>query len=86
MEETAVQTVLIEQQKKITMTGVESVDAFSARQISLTLSGGGRAVIDGDGLKIVSFSKSNSNFCATGKVFGVRFADKKTKIAKRLFG
>ena len=43
----AAQTALIEQQKKITVTGVESVDAFSDRQIALTLSGGGGASIGG---------------------------------------
>ncbi len=86
MEESAVQSVVIEQQKKISMTCVESVDAFTAQQIGLTLTGGGRAIISGEGLKIINFSKSNGNFCAAGKVGGVKFADKKMKIAKRLFG
>ncbi len=84
MEE-QVQTALIEQQKKITMTGVASVDSFTERQISLSLAGG-RAVISGEGLKIVSFSQSGGGFCATGKISGVQFSEKKQKIAKRLFG
>ncbi len=86
MEENSAQNVTIEQQKKITMTAVESVDGFTAQQITLTLSGGGRAIITGDGLKIINFSKSNGNFGASGKISGVRFADKKLKISKRLFG
>ena len=45
MEE-KVQTALIEQQKKITVTGVESVDSFSPQQITITLEGG-RAQISG---------------------------------------
>ncbi len=86
MEENAAQNVTIEQQKKITMTSVESVDSFTAQQITLTLTGGGRAIITGENLKIIHFTKSNGNFGAVGKISGVRFADKKLKISKRLFG
>ncbi|HIY96732.1 MAG TPA: YabP/YqfC family sporulation protein [Candidatus Borkfalkia excrementigallinarum] len=85
MEDTKLQTALIEQQKKIIVTGVESVDAFSAQQITLTLDNG-KAFISGDGLKIVNFSKSNGSFSAVGKVTGVRFSEKKEKLSKRLFG
>lgn len=85
MEE-KVQTALIEQQKKITVTGVESVDAFSDRQIALTLSGGGGASIGGEGLKIVNFSKSSGSFTAVGKVHGIRFTGGKEKLSRRLFG
>ena len=45
MEE-KVQTALIEQQKKITLTGVESVDSFTEKQITLTVCGG-KAIIAG---------------------------------------
>lgn len=85
MEEAKLQTALIEQQKKITVTGVESVDSFSAQQISLTLDNG-KAVVSGENLKIVNFSKSNGNFSAVGKIAGIRFIEKKQKIVKRLFG
>ena len=81
----AAQTALIEQQKKITVTGVESVDAFSDRQIALTLSGGGGASIGGEGLKIVNFSKSSGSFTAVGKVHGIRFTGGKEKLSRRLF-
>lgn len=84
MEE-KVQTALIEQQKKITMTGVESVDSFTEKQITLSVTGG-KAVIAGEGLKIVSFSQSGGGFCATGKISGVQFSEKRQKISKRLFG
>lgn len=85
MEEPRLMTALIEQQKKITVTGVESVDSFSPEQISLTLDGG-RAVIAGEGLKIVDFSKMSGRFAATGTITGIRFGKKKEKLAKRLFG
>ena len=57
MEEGRPQTTLIEQQKKISLTAVESVDEFSPRQIVLTLQSG-RAYIAGEGLKIVGFSNA----------------------------
>ena len=46
----------------------------------------GKAVIVGDNLKIVNFSKSNGNFAAVGKIGGIRFAAKQEKLSKRLFG
>ena len=85
MEENKPQTVLIEEQKKITMTGVASVDSFSAQQIALTLENG-RAAVSGQDLKITNFSKTNGSFSASGKISGVRFYAKKEKIVKRLFG
>ena len=78
------QTVTIEQQKKITMTSVESVDSFSTQQITLTVEGG-RAVITGDAIKIVNFSKTNGNFAAEGKISGLKYLGKRDKLAKRLF-
>lgn len=79
------ESALIEQQKKITMTGVAGVDGFTPREIRLTLESG-RAVIAGEGLKIVSFSKANGNFSAIGKIYGIRFFAKHEKLTKRLFG
>lgn len=79
------QTALIEQQKKITVTGVESVDAFSDRQIALTLENG-TATVTGEGLKIVNFSKASGTFTAVGKVTGIRFHARGEKLSKRLFG
>ncbi len=85
MEEMKLMTALIEQLKKVTMTGVESVDSFSPQQITLTLDGS-RAQITGEGLKIADFSKTTGRFSATGKITGIRFFQKRDKITKRLFG
>ncbi len=78
------QTTLIEQQKKISLTAVESVDAFSDRQIVLTLENG-RAFIAGEELKIVGFSKSEGSFSAVGKIAGVRFCSRREKLVRKLF-
>lgn len=44
----------IEQQEKITFTGVESVDSFSDTNITLTVNGK-RVLITGSHLKVLSF-------------------------------
>ena len=85
MENAKPQSAHIEQRKKISVTGVESVDAFSPTQISLTIEGG-TATIGGENLKIVSFDKATGSFCAEGKVGGIRFHEKGEKLARRLFG
>lgn len=84
MEETRQQTALIEDRKHIAVTGVDSVDAFSEREIALTLTGGGRAVVSGSELKIVNFSKTAGSFSASGKVTGLRFLGGKEKMVRRL--
>lgn len=83
--QTREESALIEQQKKITVTGVLSVDGFTSREIRITLDSG-RAMIAGEGLKIVSFSKANGNFSAVGKIAGIRFFGRQEKLTKRLFG
>lgn len=85
MDEHAKQSALIEERKRISVTGVESVDSFSAQQIVLTLSDG-RAVIEGSELKISGFSKASHTFTAEGNVAGIRFRGRREKISKRLFG
>ncbi|MBR7099714.1 MAG: YabP/YqfC family sporulation protein [Clostridia bacterium] len=65
-------TLTIEQQKKLTLTGVESVTSFSPQQINLQLAGG-KLAVQGEGLKITSFSKSSGTFSASGTVYSVKY-------------
>lgn len=62
----------IEQQKKITLTGVKSVTSFSPQQINLMLSEG-KLIITGNNLKVTSFSKSSGTFSADGEIAGVKY-------------
>ena len=84
LDEKPVQTALIEQRKKITLTAVISVDSFTDKQILLTLDGC-RAQVSGDGLKIVNFSKTSGAFSAVGRVDGLRFLHGREKALRRLF-
>ncbi len=70
----------IEQRTKITMTCVESVDAFSETRITLTV-GGQRVTIDGNRLKILAFSQGSGNFSASGEVHALRYGAAKGKLS-----
>ena len=70
----------IEQRKKISMTAVESVDAFSEERILLTVSGQ-RVTIEGTHLKILSFSQGSGSFSASGEVRSVKYGSAKGKIS-----
>ncbi len=79
------QSVLtIEQEKKITMTGVSSVDAFSETSIVLTVNGK-RVHFAGAHLKVLAFSEGTGNFSASGEVYSVKFGGAKGGSLKKLF-
>ena len=70
-------SLTIEQQKSITVTGIESVAAFSESKIVLCLMGNNtKLYVTGSGLKITGFSKTSGTFTATGNVSGVRYGGK----------
>ncbi len=76
-------TVTLEQRKILTVSGVESVVAFSEVKIALALLGGERMTVVGSGLKIVGFSKTSGSFVAEGTVTGVSYGGK--SVAARIF-
>ncbi|MCI9009845.1 MAG: hypothetical protein HFE27_01535 [Clostridia bacterium] len=82
--ETVSSVLTIEGQKKITMTGVDSVDGFSESEIRLTVNGK-RVTINGAGLKVLAFSKGSGNFSASGEVNAVKYGGAKGKALQRLF-
>jgi formylmethanofuran dehydrogenase subunit C len=83
MEENKLQTLTIEQQKRLTMSGVISVDGFNEQTVTVTLNEG-RMQINGDGLKVLAFSKTTGNLSIDGKIYTVKFALKKQPLMKRL--
>ena len=62
----------LENQSKITMTGVERVDSFSDRMITLTVNGR-KMRIEGSKLRVLAFSEGSGSFSASGTVDGVRY-------------
>ncbi len=77
-------SVNIEQCKRITATAIDSVDAFSDKQIMLSYSGG-RIVVSGNGMKITNFSKTSGAFAATGEITSVRYMAKGLSLKGKLF-
>ena len=75
--------VSIEQRKSISVSGVESVTAFSEVKIVLSLIGGEKMHVVGTGLKITGFSKTTGAFTAEGTIIGVNYGGK--SFASRLF-
>lgn len=78
------QSVLIENQKKITLSGVLSIEGFTTQQIILELATG-KAIVFGSGLKIAGFTKAGGQFIAVGSIKGMRFCNKQDKFLKRIF-
>ncbi len=84
MEQSEQHVLNIENCKRITASGIISVDNFSPSSLSLTYSGG-RIIISGSELKITAFSKTNGQFTATGTVSGVKYAGKAVGLKQKLF-
>ena len=66
----------IEQRKSVTLSGVESVIAFSSTKISIILTDGTKVYVVGTDLKITAFSKESGDFCAVGTILGVSYGGK----------
>ncbi len=76
-------SIQLEQKKLLTVSGVESVAAFSEVKIILSLVGGGKMSVVGSGLKITAFSKASGSFTAEGSVTGISYGGK--SVVARIF-
>ena len=76
-------SVVLEQRKSLSISGIESVASFSEVKIVLVLLGGERMNVIGSGLKITGFSKTNGTFTAEGEVMGISYGGK--NLAARIF-
>ena len=76
-------SVMLEQRKSLSISGVESVGSFSEVKIVLVLVGGERLSVVGSGLKITGFSKASGSFTAEGEILGLTYGGK--SLAARIF-
>ncbi len=76
--------LVLEDRKRLSMTGVQTVDGFSEQCLRLTVSGN-KVIVNGENIKITSFNKSTGNLTAEGLVNEIKYAYKKQPIIKRLF-
>jgi len=70
--------------KRLSMTGVETVDGFTEQSLKLTVNGN-RVAINGSGIKITAFNKATGTLTADGDFHEIRYTDKKAPLVKRLF-
>ncbi len=70
--------------KRLLLTGVISVDAFSEDCLKLSLNGD-KLFITGENIKITAFSKATGNLQADGVFTSFKYNAKKQPILKRLF-
>ena len=74
----------LENQSKLTLTGVERVDSFSDHTIMLTVNGQ-KVRIDGSKLKVLSFSDGSGRFAASVHVDAPPYSSGQGAGIKRLF-
>ncbi len=77
--------VMLYDKERIEVTGVGDVESFNETEIILALADGGMA-IDGEGLKIESFSTTAGTLTAVGGISGICYFGKKTAERGGLFG
>lgn len=84
MQENFNVSLLLENRKKLTMSRVESVDAFTEQTLTLTVVGD-KVQIIGQKLKVVSFNKSSGALVVEGIVNEIKYNFKKPPFYKRIF-
>ena len=70
--------------KKLSMSGVESVDGFTEQILNLTVAGNKVRII-GEGIKITAFNNGTGMLCADGVFTEIRYMHKSAPLFKRLF-
>ena len=78
------QTLVLEDRKRLTLTGVIAVDCFTDQKIRLTVQSG-KLLIGGEKLKINGFSEGTGDFSCEGVISSVNFLSRQEKFIKRLF-
>ena len=78
------QTLTVDDQKRLSLSGVISVDGFTDEKIRLVAKTG-RIAISGEKLKINNFSETTGTFACEGKILSITYLAPREGIVKRLF-
>ncbi len=79
-----IEKIVLDARKRLTMTGVSSVDGFSEQVLNLTVSGS-KVRVTGENIKITSYNKGTGNLTADGAFSEIKYNQKKAPLIKRLF-
>lgn len=74
----------LEGKKRLSMTGVESVDGFSEQYLKLTV-GKNKVFVSGENIKITSYNKNTGTLSADGDFLEIKYGIKKDAFIKRIF-
>lgn len=74
----------LQERKKLTMTGVDSVDGFNEEVLNLTVSGS-KMKVSGEEIKITAYNKTSGELCAEGLFNEIRFSKKNVPLLKKFF-
>ena len=77
-------SLIIDNQKKVSITDVSQVNGFSEKEIKITLNSGEKISILGAEMKIINFAKDSGNFVAEGQILGVKYQGKSVNFIKRI--
>lgn len=84
MQNTEVNKLILEERKRLSMTGVDSVDGFSEQYVKITVSGA-KVLISGEKLKITAYNKGNGNMMVEGGINEIKYNHSKQPLLKRIF-
>ena len=86
MQQTPIEAekLILDGRKRLTMTGVQSVDGFSEQVINLTISGNKVRII-GENIKITAYNKASGSLSADGNFNEIKYNYKKTTFVKKIF-
>ncbi len=74
----------LENRRRLSLTGVTSVDGFSDKHLNITLAKE-RLKIIGDNIKITAFNKSSGNLTADGIFSEFKFIGQNKSLIKKIF-
>lgn len=74
----------LEEQKKLCMTNVNSVDGFNEEIIKLTVNNR-KVIIKGKNLKITQFNNANGNLTADGEFYQITYSGENVAFIKKIF-
>ena len=78
-------TLNLESRRRVCLTAVLEVSAFSDKEIRLKLKNDESVILSGENLKIVCFDSSNGSFSASGNFLGIRYRTAGASIVKKVF-
>lgn len=79
------ESLMIEEQKRIKLNFVESVDGFSEELLRLTVKGK-KVIIKGEKIRINQFNKDSGNLVADGLFYQINYSGQKKPAMKKIFG